>query len=360
MSSPDTAPRTLPASVAADLSRPSPLANADMRLAPGDLAPDWNLLTSEQQGFSFRNDAIAGHTSVIFAIKSSASAWINSPRFEHEAHALSSLGVRVYAIFPTLETPGLPSLANHGLLVDHTGEFANSLAACSQQDVSVVVLRANNHLAAFFGAEVDFERLRAVCETLQAERLRSVMVTHPPVLLIPDVFSKEECRKLIQVYEERGQVLVQADKALDYFGADYKMQVPEHMREDRIDHFFFEKDTVAFLLRRLARVEVEVAKAFHYRITKHETLRIARYEGKRNGFLHGHRDDIPPHKHRRFALSINLNTEGFDGGDVRFPEFGDQRYRPASGTAFVFSSSLLHEALEVTAGRRFVFLSFMY
>lgn len=59
-------------------------------------------------------------------------------------------------------------------------------------------------------------------------------------------------------------------------------------------------------------------------------------------------------------MSINLNTEEFTGGELRFPEFGDQRYRPESGAAIVFSSSLLHEAMHVTSGRRFVLLAFLF
>ena len=138
------------------------------------------------------------------------------------------------------------------------------------------------------------------------------------------------------------------------------MRIPEHMREDRIDHFFFDKSTVALLANRLNRIIPEIAKAFHYRITKYESLRMACYQGHRGGYGHGHRDNIPPHLHWRFAMSINLNTDEFEGGELRFPEFGDQRYRPESGTAIVFSSSLLHEAMHVTAGRRFVFLAFLF
>ena len=68
---------------------------------------------------------------------------------------------------------------------------------------------------------------------------------------------------------------------------------------------------------------------------------------------------VPP-QGREVAMSINLNTEEFEGGELRFPEFGDQRYRPDTGTAIVFSSSLLHEAMHVTAGRRMVFLAFLF
>src|SRR6185436_14871254 len=140
----------------------------------------------------------------------------------------------------------------------------------------------------------------------------------------------------------------------------YKMRVFEHMREDRVDHFFFHPRTLEFLSHRMHRIYPEIAKAFQYRITKHESLRMACYEGTRAGYGHGHRDNVPPTEYRRFAMSINLNTEEFEGGELRFPEFGDVRYRPESGAAIVFSSSLLHEALQVTRGRRYVCLAFFY
>jgi predicted 2-oxoglutarate/Fe(II)-dependent dioxygenase YbiX len=95
-------------------------------------------------------------------------------------------------------------------------------------------------------------------------------------------------------------------------------------------------------------------------VTRWERLRIGCYQGERGGKLHGHRDNVEPTPYRRFAMSINLNLQEFEGGELRFPEFGDQRYRPASGTALVFSSSLLHEALHVTSGRRLVVLAFLF
>src|SRR4029078_7193613 len=64
--------------------------------------------------------------------------------------------------------------------------------------------------------------------------------------------------------------------------------------------------------------------------------------------------------HRRFAVTINLNTEEFDGGELRLPEFCDKSYRAPPGGAVVFSCSLLHEALPVTKGTRYAYLPFLY
>jgi predicted 2-oxoglutarate/Fe(II)-dependent dioxygenase YbiX len=61
-----------------------------------------------------------------------------------------------------------------------------------------------------------------------------------------------------------------------------------------------------------------------------------------------------------FACSINLNAEEFEGGDLRFPEFGSRTYRPPTGGAVIFSCTLLHEATPVTKGTRYAFLPFFY
>jgi hypothetical protein len=60
------------------------------------------------------------------------------------------------------------------------------------------------------------------------------------------------------------------------------------------------------------------------------------------------------------AMSINLNIEEFTGGELRFLEFGDRRYRPENGAAITFSSSLLNEAQHVASGRRLVLLASLF
>jgi hypothetical protein len=353
----------LPRSVAEDRARPGPFDGVDLGLSVGDVAADWPLTTIEGEAFSFLGDSEAGRTRVLLVAGSDAVCEPGIEAFEREIAAFAALGARVHLVFGQRDAAlRRPRCRDASVLVDHKGELAASLGH-GPTGLSVVVLRANHHFAGIYVSRTSLPALSealAVCSRLHAERATKAMTSHPPVLMIPEVFSPAECRQLIEVFDTRGQVLVQATEAIDYFGADYKMTVPDHGRVDRVDHFFFERATLDFVLHRLQRVEREVAKAYHYRITQHETLRIARYHGSRGGFSYGHRDNRPPHEHRRFALSINLNTEAFEGGELRFPEFGDQRYRPESGTGFVFSSSLLHEAMQVTAGTRYVLLSFMF
>jgi predicted 2-oxoglutarate/Fe(II)-dependent dioxygenase YbiX len=65
-------------------------------------------------------------------------------------------------------------------------------------------------------------------------------------------------------------------------------------------------------------------------------------------------------EHRRFALTLNLNSGDYEGGYLRLPEYGPQLYAPAAGGAVVFSCSLLHLATPVRKGRRFVVVGFLW
>ena len=74
-----------------------------------------------------------------------------------------------------------------------------------------------------------------------------------------------------------------------------------------------------------------------------------------------HRDNTTKGtSHRRFAVTINLNAAEYEGGELWFPEYGKRLYKPATGSAVVFSCSLLHEARPVTKGIRFALLPFLY
>jgi predicted 2-oxoglutarate/Fe(II)-dependent dioxygenase YbiX len=104
----------------------------------------------------------------------------------------------------------------------------------------------------------------------------------------------------------------------------------------------------------------EVRKAFAFRATRFEGFKIACYDASTGGFFRAHRDNLTlSTAHRVFALTLNLN-DAYEGGQLRFPEYGNQLYRPDAGAALVFSCAHLHEVRDVTAGRRFVLLSFLY
>jgi predicted 2-oxoglutarate/Fe(II)-dependent dioxygenase YbiX len=59
-------------------------------------------------------------------------------------------------------------------------------------------------------------------------------------------------------------------------------------------------------------------------------------------------------------VSLFLNAGEFEGGQLRFPEYGNATYAAPTGGAVVFSCSMLHEATPVTKGKRYMFLPFLY
>lgn len=88
---------------------------------------------------------------------------------------------------------------------------------------------------------------------------------------------------------------------------------------------------------------------------------VACYDAESGGHFRPHRDNTTKGTaHRRFAVTINLNTGEYDGGQLMFPEYGQRSYLAPKGGAIVFSCSLLHQALPVTRGQRFAFLPFLY
>ncbi|MBR1175253.1 2OG-Fe(II) oxygenase [Bradyrhizobium sp. KB893862 SZCCT0404] len=330
-------------------------------LTSGDIAPECRLADTNGAIVHLRADSVAGCPLVLVfcpRLSTKSRELLNS--FSQSLETISSsLGARVFAVAGDWDGS---IKVRFPILLDPLWQAFAAFSA-PRDCASIVILRRNYHLAAILTGshETLLTDALSVLQKMTWEREAVSMRMHPPVLLVPDVLSSADCAHLMEIFETRGQTYVDPQPIQDFLnGSDFKMRIPENGREDRIDHFFFEGETLSFLNSRLNRVWPEIFKAFHYPVTKCETLRVAKYQGRRGGTTHGHRDNHPPTHYRRFAMSINLNTPEFEGGELRFPEFGDQRYRPDSGTAIVFSSSLLHEALHVTKGRRYVLLAFLF
>lgn len=183
---------------------------------------------------------------------------------------------------------------------------------------------------------------------------------HAPILVIPKVFSPEECRDIIHVYESRGDLHVAREKSKGG-QEDFKVPVYEHNRQDRVDHVIRDPAMAQFIDSRIGeRVNPMIKKAFAFDATRREDLHIARYEGHRGGIQMGHRDNTSAEfAYRRFAFSMNLNDD-YEGGGILFREFNDHAYRMEPGTVLIFSSSLLHEVQETTKGIRYSLITHLF
>ena len=178
-----------------------------------------------------------------------------------------------------------------------------------------------------------------------------------PVLILPRVFEPDFCRHLIEVYRrdnEPSGVLTMVDGRMVY-QADDSTKI-------RREHRIAESGLLQAVEQRLARrVLPEIEWAFNYRITKYEAFKVVCYDAESGGYFRTHRDNNGPDTaHRRFAITLNLNSDEYEGGALRFPEYGPDRYKPPTGGAVVFSCSLAHAALPVERGTRYALVSFLY
>jgi peroxiredoxin len=193
--------------------------------------------------------------------------------------------------------------------------------------------------------------------------LRELVITEAamptaPVLVVPRVLEPEMCRHLIGLYDQHG------GKDSGFMREENGITVPkldyEHKR--RSDYDIEDVALVdALKLRMATMLRPMVHRAFQFEANRIERFIVACYDGKDGGHFRAHRDNTTKGTaHRKFACTINLNAEDYEGGDLRFPEFGSRTYRAPTGGAIVFSCSLLHEAQPVAKGRRYAFLPFLY
>ena len=146
----------------------------------------------------------------------------------------------------------------------------------------------------------------------------------------------------------------------DVDGVTKSLLNPKQKR--RRDCQVIDETMLAHIRHRLhRRIRPEIKKAFAFDVNRIERFTIGCYDAQDLGFFMAHRDNTTKGtSHRRFAVTINLNAEEYEGGELWFPEYGKRLYKPATGSAVVFSCSLLHEARPVTKGTRFALLPFLY
>src|SRR5262245_25344092 len=178
-----------------------------------------------------------------------------------------------------------------------------------------------------------------------------------PVLILPNVLEPQLCRRLIELYDadggsESGVMRNQSDKTVAVLDASFKR---------RKDYTITDPALISILQQRVKEcVLPEIEKLFFMRITRMERYIIGCYATEDGGHFLPHRDNKTPlTAHRRYAISVNLNSD-FDGGEVIFPEYNRRGHKAPPGWAVIFPCAILHAVSQVTRGRRYAFLPFVY
>jgi hypothetical protein len=243
---------------------------------------------------------------------------------------------------------------------DHPDASETAAALKDYQPFSLILDERLRVLAfcRFDEPALHIERIVAYIDRQPVAPEPSRAAAQAPVLTVPRVFEPDFCRKLIDLYHEHGG----EDSGFMRDEGGKTVGVIDYSHKRRADYTIEDETIRAQCMHRIHdRLVPEIEKAFQFRATRMERYTVACYEAETGGHFRAHRDNTTKGTaHRRFAVSLHLNPDEYEGGDLRFPEFGPQLYRAPTGGAVVFSCSLLHEATPTQRGSRFVFLPFLY
>jgi peroxiredoxin/predicted 2-oxoglutarate/Fe(II)-dependent dioxygenase YbiX len=342
-------------------------------LTVGDHAPNFAIPNTEDRYVKLTK--IAGKPSILFFY---ASDEIEACReiagnFRNLMPALNEFDVQIYGISPDppesrkifAEKYGIP----FALLSDLDRKVSEQYGVCfaDSKEPSLTIysrvaflLDCNQRIVKIYNLKNVSEWVIELLTDLKAlprEEPRHITM-QAPVLLIPNVLSPELCRELINVWHTKGN----DDSGFMRSVGEKTVAYIDYQSKRRRDHFVKEPQLQATLNKIIvARIAPEIKKAYYYQITRQERYKIACYDGGFGGFFRTHRDNTTGGTaHRRFAMSLNLNVGEYEGGYLRFPEYAPHLYKPDTGSAIIFSGSLMHEATPVTSGIRFVLLNFFY
>ncbi len=334
---------------------------AQIRLEPGEPLPDYAWTDIQGQPYSLYSDSHCGRPTVLILARSGQAAMALLASFRDQAASFGEVGAQIVAVTadPPTANATLTMMMGLPMAVLSDAAFAAGQAAgvAPSDTAKVLLLTPNMRVERVFdpaagdACEGALGQIRAYRAALPPH----VVVSHAPVLVLPNVLPVQLCHRLIALFERsnryRGGT---TDSSTVYHVTDTKVREDAMVADDGP-----EAQAMFALFRR--RVFPEMFKAFKYRVTRIETMRIGCYDASEQGRFGPHRDEnVPRMKHRMFGFTINLNAGEYDGGYLTFPEFGPQLYAPDTGSMVVFSASLLHEAMPVLRGKRYGIFGFFF
>ncbi len=245
------------------------------------------------------------------------------------------------------------------VLSDAAGATATAWGLAPEAAVTLVLADANRRVLRIERGPPGPDTVAALLADLEARPAAEPVEVRPaaPVLYVPRVLDPGQCEQLIRLYHEGGN----APSGVFRGGARPAGGDMDGTTKQRRDHIVQDPATARGLGRLIGRrVVPEMKKAFGFEAKFVKEFKIGCYGAADRGFFRAHRDNYGDPQGRAFAMTLNLNAGAYEGGHLTFPEYGPELYRPATGDAVIFSCALLHEAQPVTAGERFVLLSFFY
>lgn len=342
-------------------------------LAPGDPAPRFRAATAGNPNFVF--DTAAGRYVVLCFFVSGGTPGgaaalqavaANRHRFDDER--VCFFGVTVD---PRDRDGGRvePSLPGVRYFLDFDGSVCKAYGAVPREAVAGTAVDVRQFWAVldptlrvlriipFRPDGADAAALFACLDALPPPHRHAGQVLQAPVLLLPNVFEPAFCRGLIDLHEADGG----RDTGFMSEVGGRTVERADPARKRRRDYIVEDEKVILAVQQRIRRrIVPEIARLHFFDATRIERYLVGCYAEADGGHFAPHRDNSTKGTaHRRFAVSINLNDD-FEGGEVSFPEYGPDGFKPPVGGAVVFSCSLMHAVSAVSRGRRYAFLPFLY
>jgi predicted 2-oxoglutarate/Fe(II)-dependent dioxygenase YbiX len=327
----------------------------------GDPLPWVDVPTTREERLPLKG--LAGHAVVITSAGYDIAAATLTDALEKASPILGEHSAYWMVIAPTGSADTeYAALANPRarIIIDTDGAARRALGIAEEHD-GLVTLATDPSLrvtatAHHQGGEASTELETWLSSRLVGSGARPVDMD-APVILIPDVIEPELRDALMKAWdggahEASGYLRENADGGVTH--------VINPNRKRRRDLFLEDSDPLAARVhaRIRARVAPWIERATHFKIGFAERYRIACYEAETAGFFAPHRDFTESSPHRHFAMTIALN-DNYQGGALRFPEFGAREYSLLPGQAIVYAGGLLHEVTPMTQGRRFALINFL-
>jgi glycosyltransferase involved in cell wall biosynthesis/peroxiredoxin/predicted 2-oxoglutarate/Fe(II)-dependent dioxygenase YbiX len=340
-------------------------------LTVGDPAPWFTIPSTSNPSYHF--DTVGGYRTILFFFGSSKIPGVAEllKDFLQRQIQFSELNVPFFGVSVDPEDAALKEAIEYPsffkFLWDFEQQVSQQYGVCQPEgqntyyaptvfiiDESLHVL----HILPVENSEQYVSQVMAIVEALPELEPHSIASRQAPALFIPKVFEPELCQQLIRLYETNGGEESGFMREVD----GKTVAIMDYSFKKRRDFLIEDQALLERINERvLRRIKPEIEKAFQFEITRFERHLIACYEAHNQGFFNRHRDNTTKGTaHRRFAMTLNLNTGEYEGGCLWFPEYGRQLYRPGAGEAVIFSCSMLHEVTPVTAGQRYALLSFFY
>jgi 2OG-Fe(II) oxygenase superfamily len=276
--------------------------------------------------------------------------WLGAPPAAVVAPLADALAACETLLHVVAAAPPDSSNDQPSCLLDRLGELGGAFA--SNGPLAIIVDAAGRVAEVLPQPTPDAVAARVT--QLYAASQPAVVQAKAPVLLLERVVDPGLCRTLIDYWQCKDKVSNTVGSLQgNVVNGEVKRRRDVQLDDPRL--FVQLRDCLG------RRVVPAILRAFHIGIMVIEAPIIGCYDADCGGRFGRHRDNTSGYSaHRQFALSLNLNPEAeYEGGELRFPEFGRELYRPVAGGALVFSSSLLHEVVPVTRGRRFGVFTFL-